>query len=175
MTGRLMRIEDIIEIGEFNCGDNALNAFLIEDARNFKSEMIANTFVLQTDSNQTVAYFCLFNDIVSRDTVDKNLWRKVKKLFHHTKHFSSYPAVKIGRLAVSNAFKRKGVGHRLLDVIKQMTVLNQHISAVRFLTVDAYSDAVLFYEKGGFRPLRNDIGSPTLPMYYDLKQLELSE
>lgn len=122
-----------------------------------------------------MAYFCLFNDIVSRDTVDKNLWRKVKKLFHHTKHFSSYPAVKIGRLAVSNAFKRKGVGHRLLDVIKQMTVLNQHISAVRFLTVDAYSDAVLFYEKGGFRPLRNDIGSPTLPMYYDLKQLELSE
>lgn len=104
--GRLRRIEEISEVGEFDCGDAALNAFLKEDACHFKSEMIANTFVLQEDE-KIVAYFSLFNDIVSRDTADRNLWRKVRGLFPHAKHFSSYPAVKIGRLEGNEKQRRR--------------------------------------------------------------------
>ncbi len=163
--GRLRRIEEISEIGEFDCGDAALNAFLKVDACHFKSEMIANTFVLQEDE-KIVAYFSLFNDIVSR---------KVRGLFPHAKHFSSYPAVKIGRLAVSRAMRSSGVGSRLINLIKQMAILNQPMSAVRFLTVDAYMQAVPFYERNCFKPLRNEAERGTLPMYYDLKQLDLSE
>lgn len=172
--GRLRRIEEISEVVEFDCGDAALNAFLKEDACHFKSEMIANTFVLQEDE-KIVAYFSLFNDIVSRDTADRNLWRKVRGLFPHAKHFSSYPAVKIGRLAVSRAMRSSGVGSRLINLIKQMAISNQPMSAVRFLTVDAYMQAVPFYERNGFKPLKNEAERGTLPMYYDLKQLDLSE
>lgn len=170
----MRRIEEISEIGKFDCGDAALNAFIKEDAYHFKSEMIANTFVLQ-DEEKIVAYFSLFNDIVSRDTADRNLWRKVRGLFPHAKHFSSYPAVKIGRLAVLMAMRDSGIGSRLINLIKQMAISNQLMSAVRFLTVDAYMEAVPFYERNGFKPLRNEAERGTLPMYYDLKQLRLSE
>lgn len=68
-----------------------------------------------------------------------------------------------------------GVGSRLINLIKQMAISNQPMSAVRFLTVDAYMQAVPFYERNGFKPLKNEARRGTLPMYYDLKQLDLSE
>ena len=46
---------------------------------------------------------------------------------------------------------------------------------MRFITVDAYAEAVPFYERNGFKPLRNQSERGILPMYYDLKQLGLSE
>ena len=155
-----MGIENITFLKYFDCGDSELNHFLAEDARFFKEEMIANTFVWE-DSISVIAYFCLLTDSVSRDAVDKNLWRNLRKTFPYSKHFYSYPAVKIGRLAVSKQHKGKGS--------------SQHVAAMRFITVDAYADAVHFYERNGFRPLRNNVENGVLPMYYDLKQLDLSE
>lgn len=168
----LMGIENITFLKYFDCGDSELNHFLAEDARFFKEEMIANTFVWE-DSISVIAYFCLLTDSVSRDAVDKNLWRKLRKKFPYSKHFYSYPAVKIGRLAVSKQHKGKGIGGQCLSMIKRMLISSQHVAAMRFITVDAYADAVRFYERNGFRPLRNNVENGVLPMYYDLKQLGL--
>ena len=54
-----------------------------------------------------------------------------------------------------------------------MLVNNTAISACRFLTVDAYKNALPFYLKNGFRLLVNNIEdeSYTVPMYIDLKEL----
>jgi len=50
-------------------------------------------------------------------------------------------------------------------------------SACRFLTVDAYRNAVPFYEKNGFKKMLSDIeiqeDAHTIPMYLDLKQITL--
>ncbi len=44
-------------------------------------------------------------------------------------------------------------------------------TACRFLTVDAYSNAVGFYESMGFRFItKKDEGEDTRLMYYDLKK-----
>ena len=56
-----------------------------------------------------------------------------------------------------------------------MTVNSQTaISACRFLTVDAYKEALPFYERNGFKRLVNEDeeGEYTIPMYYDLKELK---
>ena len=149
-----------------------MNGFLCDDAAYYQRQLLANTFVLE-DERQTIAYFCLLNDKISQTTIARNLWRKIRKTLPHEKHLGSYPAVKIGRLAVSMQYKGKGLGTDLLSAIKQMLVNNTAVSACRFLTVDAYKDALPFYQKNGFRLLVNDIEEEqyTVPMYFDLKEL----
>ena len=169
---RLSKLEDIQTLKPFDCGDDDLNEFLTVDASFYRQQMLANTFVLE-DDELTIAYYSLLNDKISNSTVPKNLWRKLRDTIPHEKHFSSYPAVKIGRLAVSLTHKNDGIGTRLVAGIKQMLIARQSQSACRFLTVDAYRCAVPFYEKNGFKMLVNEISDEahTVPMYYDLKQL----
>ena len=169
---RLVKLEELTKIKPFDCGDTDLNGFLYEDAGYYFKEMIANTFVMEDDQH-TIAYFSLLNDKISQTTVDKNLWRKLRKAFPHRKHLGSYPAVKIGRLAVSVMYRRQNIGTDLVSMVKQMLVNNNTLAACRFLTVDAYKEALPFYIKNGFRPLVNkvDDDSHTVPMYYDLKEL----
>ena len=83
--------------------------------------------------------------------------------------------MKIGRLAVSSSHKGQGIGGYCISMIKRMLIGSRHVAATRFITVDAYADAVPFYERNGFRPLRNKVEKGVLPMYYDLKQLGISE
>lgn len=63
--------------------------------------MIANTYILE-DKGCIVAYYSLLNDKVSKMDATNSAWKRVKKLFPHSKQFSSYPSVKIGRFAVYN-------------------------------------------------------------------------
>lgn len=169
---RLTKLEDITSIKPFNCGDDDLNGFLFDDARYYHQQMLANTFVLE-DDNETIGYYSLLNDKISQTTIEKNLWRKLRRTIPHEKHMGSYPAAKIGRLAVSLNHKKEGIGTKLILGIKHMLSLNQGRSACRFLTVDAYKAAVPFYEKNGFKMLVNhvDKDAHTVPMYYDLKRM----
>jgi len=62
-----------------------------------------------------------------------------------------YPAVKIGRLAVSENYAHQGIGEQILQYVKALFAFGNR-SGCRFLTVDAYADAVSFYEnKGDFK------------------------
>ena len=88
------------DLKPFDCGDADLNGFLMDNAKLFAEKRIGKTFLLM-DGDVIAAYFCLFNDKISRLEVSNSAWRKVKKLFPHGKHFCSYPAVKIGRFAVA--------------------------------------------------------------------------
>ena len=132
--------------------------------------MLAKTYVLQDDSH-TVAYVSLLTDKIAQTSVPKNLWRRLRKSIPHEKHFNSYPAVKIGRLAVSLQNKGEGIGSRIIEAMKiKLAVSPAQIAACRFLTIDAYHKAVPFYEKNNFRLLTNDVpeDAPTVPMYFDL-------
>lgn len=169
---QLIRLEKDKQLKSFDCGDVDLNSFIIDDAPYYQEQMLANTFILEDDS-ETIAYYSLLNDKISNTTVPKNLWRKLRNEIPHEKHFNSYPAVKIGRLAVSKSYKNSGIGTKIILGIKQMLISQHSQSACRFLTVDAYKEAIAFYEKNGFKKLVNetDDNAYTIPMYYDLKQL----
>ena len=83
-------------------------------------------------------------------------------------HIKSYPAVKLCRLGVSISAKGMHLGTYLIDFIKSYFVADNK-TGCRFLTVDAYADAVPFYLKNGFMPLNDDdLYDATRLLFFDL-------
>lgn len=165
------QIEPDTEIKSFKCGDSDLNDFLYEDAKNYLNAMMAVTYVLE-DECQTVAYYSLLNDKIIFDPDEKTNWNRLNRNIPNSKRRRDYPAVKIGRLAVSVDYKGQNIGRTILLQIKIMFA-RMNRSGCRFLTVDAYKDAVPFYEKCGFHILSDkDEDDPTRAMYFDLKYFQ---
>lgn len=168
---RLIELTSDYEIKPFDCGDAALNGFLRNDAKLFLEYQLAKTYLL-CDGEEVTGYFSLLNDKLSKQEVANSDWRKIKKLFPHAKHFGSYPAVKIGRLAISMRYHGYGLGSELMDILKRLLKENPGYSMFRFLTVDAYLAAIPFYEKNGFKKLTSiQKRDDTQAMYFDMKQL----
>ncbi len=168
---RLVRLTPGIELHAFDCGDEDLNNFLVEDARHFQNKRIAFTFLL-VDKQKIVAYFCLLNDKISRIEVTNSNWRRIKDTFPDNKRFGSYPSIKIGRFAVSQDYKGKSIGTDLINVIKDMLLNQPAFSAFRYITVDAYISEVDFYKKNNFKELTEKVQNDhTRLMYFDMLEL----
>lgn len=163
------KIEPDTEIKPFDCGDPDLNGFLFDDAKNYLDAMLAVTYLLEdNEEGKTVAYYCLLNDKIELDPNEKSKWNKINRKIPNNKRYHAYPAVKIGRLGVSREYTRQHIGQLIIMQIK-MIFSRMNLSGCRFLTVDAYLDAVTFYEKCGFHCLSDkDINEDTRAMYFDL-------
>lgn len=163
------QIEADTEIKSFDCGDADLNDFLVSDAKNYLKSMMALTYLLEDDSEcKTVAYYSLLNDKIIFDPEEKLFWNRLNRKIINSKRRKEYPAVKIGRLAVSKDYAGNNIGKTILLQVKHMFATMRR-SACRFITVDAYAAAVPFYEKCGFMFLsEKDKNAKTRAMYFDL-------
>ncbi len=169
---KLVRLSSNSQLDGFDCGDEDLNGFLVEDAKSFTEKRIANSFILY-DDGEIAAFFCLLNDKISKQEITGSQWKKIKNRFPDGKKFSSYPAIKIGRFAVSSKYRGRQVGTRLMNIIKDMLDSDRNYSAFRFITVDAYVSAVAFYEKNGFVKLtQKDENEHTRLMFFDMMEQE---
>jgi predicted GNAT family N-acyltransferase len=154
----------------FDCGDADLNAFLMEDALPHQNDLLTVTYLAKHEGS-VIAYFSVLNDKVAVEQfASKSQFRKLQKLLPHRKRgYKSYPAVKLGRLAINKAFSQMGLGSQLLHYIKVMFISGNK-TGCRFITADAYKHAVEFYAKNGFVPLSDKPeDSLTELMYFDLK------
>ena len=167
----VVRLTPDYTLTAFDCGDSDLNEFLLEDAKHFLEKRIANTFILE-DNGCIAAYFCLLNDKVSRVEVTNSRWKKIKDSFPEGKRFRSYPAIKIGRFAVSKEYQDRNIGSMLLDLLKDQLNTQVSQSAFRFITVDAYLSAIHFYQKNGFVELsQKEEDEHTRLMFFDMMEL----
>ena len=162
----------------FDCSDADLNGFLVEtstgtpNATFFAKELLAVTYVLEdTDSGEIAAYFSLLNDKIDRDFVDPKIWNSLSRKNPNAKRRSSYPALKIGRLAVSDDMKGQDIGTKIINYIQTRCISNPSVGC-RFITVDAYISAVGFYQKCDFKYLvQPEPQDETALMFFDLKSL----
>lgn len=169
---KLVKLTPDTQLIGFDCGDEDLNNFLIEDAKCFLDKRIATSYILE-DENNIVAYFCLLNDKISRQDITNSQWKKIKGAFPVRKQFGSYPAIKIGRFAVSSKYKGRNIGTDLMNLLKGTLNENPNYSAFRFLTVDAYLSAIVFYKKNNFKMLSEKIlNDHTRLMFFDMLELE---
>ena len=113
----------------FDCGDDDLNKFLLDDAKPAQELRIANTFILEADDGRIAAYFCLLNDKISKAEVIGSRWKKIRGSFPRDKQFSSYPSVKIGRLAVSLDFRGQHVGKAVMKMLIKKLQVERSVSA----------------------------------------------
>lgn len=158
------------DIKPFKCADEDLNEFLFKDAKHYQQELMAVTYLLEyMEQNKTAAYFSLLADKITFNPDEKAVWNKLNRNIPNQKRRCSYPAVKIGRLAVNEEFARSGLGTFILDNIKY-AFANVKRLGCRFVTVDALSTAVAFYEKNGFHFFtEQDKDDETRLMFFDLK------
>ena len=130
---------------------------------------MALTYLLEdNETDKTVAYYSLLNDKIIFDPDEKRLWNRLNRNVANSKRRKEYPAVKIGRLAISKDYAGQQIGRSIRLQLKQIFATMRR-SACRFITVDAYAAAVPFYQKCGFTFLsEKDRYSPTRAMYFDL-------
>jgi len=171
----IIRLEECTSITSFDCGDVDLNDFLHNDAKDYLKSMLAVTYLVKKD-NDIVAYFCLSNDSLTRTTIltdeEKALWNRVGRKIPNSKRRRTYPAVKIGRLAVAKEYSGFGIGQQIIRSIAMIYLSKQHHAGCRFITVDAYQSALNFYQKNKFQYLTTkDIDDDIRTMYFDLKTI----
>ncbi len=170
---KLIRLDSDTEILPFDCGNTDLNGFLIEDAKNYANELLATTFIIQSEK-ETIAYFNYLNDKISHTEIGNKdtFLKRISSLLPQGKNgYTSYPAIKIGRLAVSENFKGNGYGRDILNFTKALFVDNNR-TGCKFITVDAYSESLDFYIRNGFKYLSSrDKKSDTRLMYFNLGSL----
>ena len=168
----------------FDCGKDDLNEFFREDAFEHKLLLLAETYYFQpikaTEEKLffPVAFISFLNDHISltrdeRKSSKKSLWKNLKKSVpHRFRGYSTYPAVKIGRLGVNKKYHRSHIGTHLLNMTKEY-FLTHNKTGCRFITVDAYNDiaTISFYKRNGFQFLwEQDSSAQTRIMYFDLKR-----
>ena len=153
------RMDEQEVVAAFDCGDEDLNGFILNDAPLYRKEKLAVTYTVleRAADNRVVAFFSLSNDRISISDFDsKTQYNRFSRRFNNHKRLKSYPAAKIGRLAVHASAKGMNIGSTLLNFIKRYFTADNK-TGCRFITVDAYAAAIPFYLRNGFVPLNEEV------------------
>ena len=150
------RLKEGHRIKPFDCGDDDLNEFLFEEAVPYRKQLLATTFVIENDE-RTLGYYSLLNDsLLLKEEMfsSKSQYNKFRRelLPYPKRHLNNVPSLKI-----------------IIDTIINHCVDLNEDEACRLITVDAYAQAVSFYQKIGFEFLTKlDEGEETRLMFLDL-------
>src|SRR3990172_779309 len=132
----------------FDCGQEALNRFLVRYAfQNQKAEASQTYVALMGD--EVVGFYTL---VVARVEYDDAPQRLGKGLARHL-----IPLMLLARLAVATSWQGKGLGSGLLKDAMLRTLQAADIAGIRAMAVHAKDDdARAFYERFGFTPSPTD-------------------
>lgn len=156
-------------LNAFRCPEKELEKFLVEDALQNEKQGISVTYLwFLKRSGDLAGYVTLLSDSI-------NLNADLKRFFREKDiHYKSLPALKIGRMAVSESLVRRGIGSMMIRFsISIAHEIYQNYAGCRFLVLDAKRgrdpkfDPIHFYKKMGFRVL-SEREKGTIPMYLDV-------
>jgi ribosomal protein S18 acetylase RimI-like enzyme len=134
----------------FDCGNEALNQFLRQTARQHIQKGISRMFVLvETEQpNIIIGFFTLSLCVVQSAMLSPQLAKKYPL---------KVPGVKLARLAVAQTFQRKGIGGILMVEAMQRAVIVAENAGGIGLFVDAKDTAAkTYYESYGFTSLQDN-------------------
>lgn len=160
-----------LDVRSFTCGDRDLDEFLTTDeVRTYEEENLGRTYLVYY-AGSLVAYYTVSNDGLRVEYLKK---RKSFSL-PSKKIVESYPAVKIGRLAVASAWQKKGVGRHIVAYIAKDALETGARTGVRLLILEAKPVSVDFYEKCGFEltfETERERKKENRTMFLDLQSLQ---
>lgn len=137
---------------DFNCGVRELNHYLQTMASQHAKKGISRTFVLVEEDNPS--HILGFVTLTACEIESEILPFPYSK-----KYPSKIPGAKIGRLAISEKFQRKGLGEQLMVFAMHQAIIVHQTLGLTGMFVDAKNEqAKKYYEKYGFLSL------PELPL-----------
>jgi GNAT superfamily N-acetyltransferase len=134
------------DVSKFDCGHDDLNDFIRVDCPRYISQKLSFTS-LALYEDQIVGYITLLADSIALHITIREWFSLHKQIT-----VQQVPALKIGRLGISNAYKGRNIGTALVKYAVAVAYrMNDELGVgCRYLTVDSDQDAVGFYQKVGF-------------------------
>ncbi|MGD9701144.1 MAG: GNAT family N-acetyltransferase [Acidimicrobiia bacterium] len=127
----------------FDCGDAALDSWLIHKARHNQRGGSSRTWVVTSDQRVAAFYSSSTAVIVQSDATKRAARNQPDPL----------PALLLGRLAVDTRFQGCGLGAALLKHFLLKSIEVAELTGVRALLVHAKDDgSASFYRRYGFEP-----------------------
>ncbi|MEM9927797.1 MAG: GNAT family N-acetyltransferase [Cyanobacteria bacterium P01_D01_bin.50] len=157
-----MRIVELLDKrhnrNSFDCGNEALNKFLKQTARQHIQKGISRTFVL-IDTEQSEIIISFFTLTLCEVRVEKLPPKFAKK------YPSKIPGVKLARLAVSQLYQRQGIGEiMMIEAMKRALIVAENAGGIG-LFVDTKDEATKnYYSRYGFVSLEDAFLEMFLPL-----------
>jgi ribosomal protein S18 acetylase RimI-like enzyme len=147
----VVALEKTHDVAEFDCGNELLNSWLRNIARQHTKKSISRTFVLVdvADPYKILGYYALnVRFMTPASTLAPALAKKLPM---------NVPGFTLGRLAVAATEQKHGYGEKLLiDAMVRARRAALDVGGA-FLFVDAKDDvAASFYQRYGFLPIPSD-------------------
>lgn len=157
---RIEKLDGHHLVEAFDCGQDALNRYLIRFALANQRANSARTYVA-LDDGRVIGYYTLAVGAVAHAEAAARL---VKGMARHP-----VPVMILARLAVDGAWQGRGIGAGLLKDAMRRTVQAADLAGIRALVVHAKDgNARAFHERFGFAP------SPTDPLHLFVMIKELA-
>lgn len=153
------RLTEAHDREQFSCGKPPLDKFIRELAGRYEKQRIGRTHVaVPPGEKRVVGYHTLAAGAVPLEHLPK---KHARGLPHHPQ----VPVILLGRLAVDQSMKGKGLGSDLLVHALQLALATSDrvaAFAVEVLAID--EEAAGFYAHHGFKPLLDQPAHMYLPM-----------
>lgn len=141
----------------FDCGDEALNRWFRQVARQHQEKRISSTFVVVAEaaSTEVMGFYAIsLAELINADLPEPYRKRLPEKI----------PVFRLGRLATARNHQGKRIGEFMLfDAIDRVMRVAQDVGGVG-LVVDAKPSAVTFYQQYGFEPMADHPHHLFLPL-----------
>jgi GNAT superfamily N-acetyltransferase len=143
----------------FRCGSEVLDRYLQQQARQDAEKSVAAPFVLsEPPAYRVLGYYTLSASVVDAGELPDTLARKLPR-------YPQLPVTLLGRLAVDQSMKGKGVGQMLLmDALHRSLNAATNIAAMAALVDAKDAAAEAFYRHFSFLPLQRQPRRLFLPM-----------
>ena len=156
---KLMNDSDLENMSEFSCGVKELDDFFRYETKECVRHRYLSAYCGVSDStNEIIAAFTLMNDalmITGADEkdifIDDLRFEAESETVDFFSRQSSFPAINIGHLGVSEKVQGRGIGTAIIDLVVD-TFSKYRQAGCQFITVDALnnSDTIRFYQLNGF-------------------------
>ena len=142
----------------FDCGNEALNRYLTQQARQDMERHVAATFVLLEDGHTVRGFYSLSASLIPVEELPVALAKKLPRYGH-------LPVTLLGRLAVDRAIGGQGAGQFLLaDALRRSLDGARHVGAMAVVVDAKDGQAKGFYRHFDFLPLQQTPLRLFLPM-----------
>jgi len=152
----------------FECGNEALDRYLKQQATQDIRNQVAATYVLTPfNTHNIIGYYTLSSFSIVIDGLAELLVKKPPR-------YPVLPATLLGRLAVDKNFQGKKLGGVLLiNALKRCLALSEQVASMAVVVEAKHKEAEAFYSHYGFTSFLDEPSKLYLPMG-TIKQLKSS-